>query len=322
MAGVLMEIPDLDDVRTFVTIGQEGTLTAAARELKLPTSTVSRSLTRLERHLDVLLVQRSPRGLVMTDFGKEYLQTCRRALRTLRDGSELLESHRERPRGLIKVACPITMARSIFAPLLKEFLKRYPDLRIEIEPYASGWDQEPREDVDVFFKVRAPRDSIRRVRPYPGTKRGLFASPDYIAACGNPATPDELVSHTCIGSGTWRLSRGSKAAAPNIVFRVVATDPALHLELAVNGFGIAILPLWMAKGANVRNRLVPVLPLWSPEPITLCALFSGPARLTPKVQVLLDFLGEYIGTDRDPRLHKLRAKGLFTDPKLEATSGP
>ncbi len=317
-----MEIPDLNDVRTFIAIGQEGTLTAAARELKIPTSTVSRALTRLEKHLDVLLAQRSPRGLVMTDFGKEYLQTCRRAMRTLRDGSELLESRRERPIGLIKIACPITMERLIFAPLLKEFLGRYPDLRVEIEPYASGWDQEPREDVDVFFKVRAPRDSIRRVRPYPGTKRGLFASSDYIAAQGNPVTPDELVAHTCIGSGTWKLSRGSKVAAPNIVFRVVLSDPGVHLDLALSGVGIAILPLYMGKHPNTRNKLVPILPHWSPEPITLCALFSGPARMTPKVQVLLDFLGEYIGTDRDPRLHHLPAKGLFTDSKLGATSGP
>ena len=317
-----MDIPDLNDVRTFVAIGREGTLTAAARELGLPTSTVSRALTRLEKHLDVLLVQRSPRGLVLTDFGKEYLQTCRRALRTLRDGSELLESHRERPSGLIKVACPITMARSIFAPLLKEFLERYPELRIEIEPYSSAWDQEPREDVDVFFKVRAPRDSVRRVRPYPGTKRGLFASPDYIAACGEPVAPDELVAHTCIGSGTWKLSRGSKVATPNIVFRVVVSDPIVHQDLVLGGLGIAILPLYVAKRPDMRSRLLQILPLWSTEPITLCALFSGPARLSPKVQVLLDFLGEYVGTDRDPRLHSVPAKGLFTDPKLEATSGP
>ena len=317
-----MDIPDLNDVRTFVAIGREGTLTAAARELSLPTSTVSRALTRLEKHLDVLLVQRSPRGLVLTDFGKEYLQTCRRALRTLRDGSELLESHRERPSGLIKVACPITMARSIFAPLLKEFLGRYSELRVEIEPYASDWDQEPREDVDVFFKVRAPRDSMRRVRPYPGTKRGLFASPDYIAVWGNPVNPEELGAHTCIGSGTWKLSRGEKVATPNIVFRVVVSDPIVHQDLALGGLGIATLPLYVAKRPDMRNRLIQILPLWSPEPITLCALFSGPARLSPKVQVLLDFLGEYVGTDRDPRLHNVPPKGLFTDPKLEATSGP
>jgi len=317
-----VEIPDLNDVRTFVLIAQAGTLTAAARELNLPTSTVSRSLTRLEQHLDVLLVQRSPRGLVLTDFGKEYLQTCRRALRTLRDGGELLESRRERPSGLIKVACPVTMARNIFAPLLKKFFERYPDLRVEIEPYASGWDQEPREDVDVFFKLRAPRDSLRRVRPYPGTKRGLFASPDYLSAFGTPATPDELLSHTCIGSGIWKLSRGSKLVAPNIVFRVVTSDPLVHLKLATSGLGIASLPLYMAKRPDTRHQLVPVLPLWSPEPITLCALFSGSARLTPKVQVLLDFLGEYIGTNQDPRLQQMPAKGFFTDPTLAATSGP
>jgi LysR family transcriptional activator of dmlA len=317
-----MEVPDLNDVRIFVAIGHEGTLTAAARELHLPTSTLSRALTRLEKHLDILLVQRSSRGLVITDFGKEYLQICRRALRTLKDGSELLESHRERPRGLIKVACPITMARSIFAPLLKEFLERYPDLRVEIEPYASGWDQEPREDVDVFFKVRAPRDSIRRARPYPGTKRGLYASPDYIAARGNPTTPDALVSHACVGSGTWKLRRGSKMAAPNIAFKVIVSDPVVHLDLALSGLGVAILPVYMAKRLGMRNRLMPVLPLWSPEPITLCALFSGAARLTPKVQALLDFLGEYIGTDRDPRLNRVPARGLFTEPKLQATSEP
>ena len=317
-----MEIPDLNDVRTFVLIAQAGTLTAAARELNLPTSTVSRSLTRLEQHLEVLLVQRSPRGLVLTDFGKEYLQTCRRALRTLRDGGELLESRRQRPSGLIKVACPVTMARNIFAPLLKTFFERYPDLRVEIEPYASGWDQEPREDVDVFFKLRAPRDSLRRVRPYPGTKRGLFASPNYLSAFGTPPTPDELPSHTCIGSGVWKLSRGSKLAAPNIVFRVVTSDPLVHLKLATSGLGIANLPLYMAKRPDTRNRLVPVLPLWSPEPITLCALFSGSARLTPKVQVLLDFLGEYIGTNQDPRLQQMPAKGFFTDPTIAATSGP
>jgi LysR family transcriptional regulator, transcriptional activator for dmlA len=68
--------------------------------------------------------------------------------------------------------------------------------------------------------------------------------------------------------------------------------------------------------------LLPVLPLWNPEPITLCALFSGAARLTLKVQVLLNFLGEYVGTDRDPRLHRLPAKGLFTTRSLRQHLGP
>jgi LysR family transcriptional regulator, transcriptional activator for dmlA len=313
---------DLNDVRAFVAIAQAGTLTAAGKEMQLPASTMSRALTRLEKHLGILLMQRSPRGLALTDSGKEYLQSCRRAMQTLRHGRDLLEGHRSSPSGLIKVVCPVTMARDVFGPLLKEFLGRYPDLRVEIEPYAARWDQEPREDADVFFKLLAPKDSLRRVRPYPGTVRGLFASPDYIQTSGSPAAPDDLTAHTCVGSGAWKLSRGKKLATPNIMFRVVTSDPTVALKLAVSGLGVAILPLWMAKDPDVRNDLTPVLPQWTPEPITLCALFSGPSRLTPKVQVLLDFLGEYIGTDRDPRLTQDPAKGYFTDRMLAPTSGP
>jgi LysR family transcriptional activator of dmlA len=313
---------DLNDVRTFVAVAQAGTLTAAAKELQLPPSTVSRALTRLEQHLGVLLVRRSPRGLVLTDSGNSYLQSCRRALWTLRHGSELLQHRRSKPNGLIKVACPITMARDLLAPLLKEFLGRYPDLRIEIEAYASSYDQEPREDVDVFFKLRAPKDSLRHVRLYPGTARGLFASPGYVRASSKPAAPSDLAGHSCIGSGVWRLSRGQKNVTPNILFRVVSSEPAVALKLALSGFGIAILPLWMTTHACVRKRLMPILPQLTPEPITLCALFFGPARLTPKVQVLLDFLAEYIGTDQDPRLVKDPAKGYFTDRTLAPTLGP
>ena len=313
---------DLNDVRTFVAVSQAGTLTAAAKELRLPTSTVSRALTRLEKHLGVLLVQRSPRGLVLTDSGKEYLQSCRRALQTLRQGSALLESRRSSPAGLIKVACPVTMARNVFAPLLKEFLGRYPDLRMEIEPYSASWDQEPREDVDVFFKLRAPKDSLRRVRPYPGTARGLFASPNYIQVSGGPATPDDLAAHCCIGSGVWKLTRGKTTVTPDIRFRVVSSDPAVALKLATSGLGVAILPLWLANRPDVRGALTPVLARWIPEPITLCALFFSPSRLTPKVQALLDFLDEYLETDLDPRLEGNSAKGHFTDRKLAPTSGP
>jgi LysR family transcriptional activator of dmlA len=103
---------------------------------------------------------------------------------------------------------------------------------------------------------------------------------------------------------------------------VVSGDPTVGLKLAISGFGIAMLPLWMAKSPEVCDGLTPVLPHWTPEPITLCALFSGLSRLTPKVQVFLDFLDEYLGTDQDPRLRQGPAKGYFTDRMLAPISGP
>ncbi len=315
-----MKLPDLNDVRFLVAAAQAGTLSAAGRELRVPPSTVSRALTRLEKHLGVLLLQRTSKGLTLTDAGKDYLQTCRRALRTLKEGGELLTEQRSQPRGLLKIVCPVTMARDVLAPLQPEFLSRYPGLRVEIESYSSGFDQEPREDVDVFFKLRAPKDSVRRIRPYPSTARGLFASHAYVERSGMPRKPDDLPAHTCVGSGTWKLTRGQQLGAPSIAFRVVTSDPNVNLTLALQGFGICILPLWMAGWPEAREKLVPILPQWKLEPLTLCALFSGQSRLTPKVQVLLDFLAEYIGTRRDPRLRQPWSSTYFIQPSTLATT--
>ena len=75
----------------------------------------------------------------------------------------------------------MTMARDAIAPLLSKFIEAFPELRVELETYSSAFDQEPKEDIDVFFKVRSPRDSSRRIRSYPGVVRGLFASSRYVA---------------------------------------------------------------------------------------------------------------------------------------------
>src|SRR5207253_10700287 len=100
---------DLDGIRIFVAAAEAGTFSAAAAHLQLPASMISRSLTRLEKHLDLLLMRRSQRGLTLTDAGKEYLVSCKRALRLLREGRELLDKHRTSPSGLLRIACPITM---------------------------------------------------------------------------------------------------------------------------------------------------------------------------------------------------------------------
>ena len=306
---------NLDDIGIFVAAAEAETLSAAAARLHVPASTISRSLTRLEKNLDLLLVRRSQRGLALTDAGKEYLLSCKRALRTLREGRELLDEHRGRPAGLLRVACPVTMARDAIAPLLSRFIKTFPDLSVELETYSSAFDQEPKEDIDVFFKVRAPRDSSRRVRSYPGVARGLFASRRYVQSAGIPAEPPDLTSHRCIGSGRWTLSNGGKTVTPDVAPRVVTDDPLVHRQLVLDDAGIAILPLYIALDPAVAKRLVSVLAEWHPKPVVPCALYSDSSRLTPKVKVFLDFIQKYLGTDLDPRLRGAKARDCFTDGK-------
>jgi hypothetical protein len=110
--------PDLNDVTAFVAAAKSVTLSGAARDMGLPTSTVSGALTRLEEHVGILLIRRSQRGLGLTDAGKEYLTSCGRALRSLLEGSELVERQRVNPSGLLRVAAPVCFAKNTLAPLL------------------------------------------------------------------------------------------------------------------------------------------------------------------------------------------------------------
>jgi LysR family transcriptional regulator, transcriptional activator for dmlA len=317
-------LQDLNDIRTFVAVAEAGTLSGAAGDLHLPTSTVSRSLTRLEKRIGLLLVQRSQKGLALTDVGREYLLSCKRALRKLREGDDVLEMHRANPGGVLRVECPVTMARDVLAPLLGQFVDANPKLRVTIDVYSSGYNLEPKEEIDVFFKIRSPKDSSRRLRLYPSTLRGLFASSRYVSKFGSPTNPAELSAHRCIGASSeqqfysWTLCKGKRVTTPDVTLQVMSSDPAVCRQLALDGVGITMLPIWMAKHPDVATALVPVLPLWKPEPISLCALYTGSSRLTPKIKVFLDFLEVYIGTDRDPRLHGNAASVCFSDVKSHA----
>ncbi len=308
---------DLNDVRIFVIAARTATFSGAARELELPTSTVSRSITRLERYLGLLLVQRGQRGVVLTDAGTEYLGSCKQALQTLKDGGELLEGHRVHPAGLLRVACPITMARAFLAPILLSFLNSHSELQVEIYPYCSGFDKEPNENVDVHFKVREPNDSRRRVRHYPATKLALYASRRYVSEFGVVKEPEDLQAHRCIGDGSeslwakWKLTKGKRSVILDLSFQVMATDPEVHRKLALGGAGVTMLPIWMAKDPAFGSELVPVLPGWRPDSLPLCALYSGTSTMTPKVKAFLDFVSGYLGTDKDPRAAGCSANDCF-----------
>jgi len=307
----MRKVSGLNDVHIFVAVSDARTLRAAAEILQVPTSTVSRSLTRLEKSLNLLLVRRTQRGIVLTDAGKQYLHSCKRALRILREGIDALNDQRAKPTGVIRIACPITTARSLIAPILSKFSFEYPDLRVELEEYSSGWDQQPKEDVDIFFKILAPRDSSRKLRRYPASLRRLFAARSYLESAGTPKDPAELASHRCIGWDVWKFSRDEKVVVPDVKFQITTNDPGVALQLALDGAGVAILPVWMAYDPAVKKRLVPVLPKWNLPTITFSALYPETLNLTPKIKVFLDFVEAYIGTKEDPRLHGVKVSECF-----------
>jgi len=248
---------------------------------------------------------------VLTDAGIDYLESCRHALRALSDGNEQLDRHRLNPTGVIRIACPGTMIRHLLTPMMGKLVNAFPNLKIDLQDYVPTHVPLPRLDVDIIFMVSPPNDSSRMIRSYPCAKRGLFASGEYLRECGHPKGPLGLVNHRCIGINRWELTNDQTTMIPPVVFHVTTGDPVVSRQLAMDGIGIVVLPLWMAKGPASRDVLVQVLPGWAPSPIPLVALYCSPNALTPKIKKVLDFLSEYIGTDKDPRLEHTTASECF-----------
>jgi len=311
---------DANDIVMFVAAAEAGTLSGAAKELGVPTSTVSRSLTRLEQSLQMLLINRSSKGFVLTDAGTEYLEACRRSLRALSDGNEQLDKHRLNPTGMIRIACPGTMARHLLTPMVGKLVSAFPNLKIDLQDYIPTHVPLPRLDVDIIFLVSPPNDSSRMIRSYPCAKRGLFATREYLREYGLPKSPLELANHRCVGINRWELTNDQTTLIPPVTFHVTTGDPVISRQLAMDGVGITVLPLWIAKAPALRDILIHVLPDWVPSPIPLVALYSSPNALTPKIKKVLDFLSEYIGTDKDPRLDHTTASECFTTPGSQADS--
>lgn len=186
-----------------------------------------------------------------------------------------------------------------------------------MDTYASGQDYSPADDIDILFKVRRPRDSARRMRTYPGHAMGIFESVEYTADHGEPTKPQDLDHHSCIGHGSWKLTKGQQAELLQPSFLVTTRDPHIHLTLVMTGVGVGTLPLWLAYRPDVRDRIRPLLTEWSLEPLVMCALFFGPLNQSPKVQAMLDFMAEYIGTPQDPRLRDNWSKELFPTTTLD-----
>jgi DNA-binding transcriptional LysR family regulator len=309
---------DANDIVMFVAAAEAGTLSGAAKELGVPTSTVSRSLTRLEQSLQMLLINRSSKGFVLTDAGTEYLEACRHSLRALSDGNEQLDRHRLNPTGIIRIACPGTMVRHLLTPMMGKLVNAFPNLKIDLQDYVPTHVPLPRLDVDIIFVVSPPNDSSRMIRSYPSAMRGRFAREEYLRECGHPKSPLELVNHRCIGINRWELTNDQTTMIPPMGFHVTTGDPVVSRQLAMDGIGIVVLPLWMAKAPAMRDILVHVLPGWAPSPIPLAALYCSPNALTPKIKNVLDFFSEYIGTDKDPRLDHTSASECFITSRSQA----
>ena len=279
---------------------------AAARALGVPKAAVSRAVADLEATLGVRVLNRTTRRLSLTEAGK---QLAERAAHILAEG-ELAESegiaNAAAPRGHIRLAAPMSFGVLRIAPILPEFLERYPEVSIDLHLSDAHVDQIG-EGYDAAIRIAALPDSSLVARTLALMPRYLVASPRYLETYGRPSHPLRLTEHRCIGyasatGDTWHFSHAhgdTASVRPTGPLRVNNGDAMM--PLLVGGSGLAILPEFFLREALDDGRLEIVLPDWKVSGGAVHWVTPPGGRRPKRVEVLGDFLTEKLSGRRSKR---------------------
>lgn len=297
-----IESTDLNELRCFAIVSQTRSFTAAAKRLHLPKSSVSRSIRRLESRLGVLLLQRTTRTVTLTEPGQLYLERCQRVMDEIEQADLAVGALLATPHGKLRVGAPAQFVRTILAPMLGDFLARYPRLDLDLQ-LLRGDERLEDGGFDLIIRAGKLEDSSMQFSPLLQIPLGIYASPSYFKKHAEPHAPFALRDHVCVANScnryadaglftTWHLRRGAETADVRLHVRAAVPDPAMNHELALSGVGVAILAQWMVRRDLEKNRLVRLLPEWEPQPVQLNALYPTRLSSSPKVRALLEFVRE------------------------------
>lgn len=288
---------DLNDIRVFLEVVDQGSFTAAGKKLGLPTSTVSRRIGRLEAQLGARLLQRTTRKLSVTDAGRIYYQHSERALLALDEAKQAVTQMQATPKGSVRMTAPVEFQPLV--PVLADFLKRYPEVRVSLELSNRHVDV-IKEGFDLAIRAGELRDSSLVAKQLATAHFVLVASPDYLKQHGTPTKIEELRDHDCIlgiangSQSTWRLCSKNKTVSIPVSGRMSLNHLGAALLAAEKGLGIAHLPRMRCGRSLKEGRVVELLPNSCPTMGKVSAVYPSREFMSPAVRALIDHLVEHL----------------------------
>jgi DNA-binding transcriptional LysR family regulator len=284
----------LDDLALFVGIVDAGSLAAAARAAELPKSTVSRRLMAMEDRLNVRLLQRSTRKLSLTDAGRQLYERCRPLVSEAQAAEEELLAQPGEPHGLLRLTASGAFGRLFVAPLLGEFLARYPRVRGELLLLDRSVNL-IEEGFDLAIRMGKLQDSGLIARKLADIERMLCAAPRYLARAGGIARLEDLAQHdrlTTVTGNSWTFEASPRALAALGPGRMVSNHLEVLHAAALQGCGIAMLPRFMVLDDLAAGRLVSVLPNTPPTAGAAHVLWPTQRGVPTRARSFVDFMVE------------------------------
>jgi DNA-binding transcriptional LysR family regulator len=305
---------DLDDLALFSRVVELGSFAALARELGVPTSTVSRAVARLEAEMQVRLLHRTTRTLRTTTEGAALFARVQPALTTLRTALRDAATSESEPRGPLRITAPTDLGATLVADVLCEFCAAFPGVSVEVSLTQRVVDL-VREGFDLALRAGPLRDSSLVARRVGTLTAQLFASPRYVERRGTPRSLAELREHELVlfrgqsGIANWKLGRGARESVSFEAHGRIAGDDFLFVrEAVIAGAGIGLMPRLICARAIEEGDLLQVLEPWAAQGSSLAVVYPSSRHVPAKVTAFRDFvLRQFPQTAREsPRRTKAR----------------
>ncbi len=286
------------DLSFFATLISAGSLGATSRELGITPAAVSKRLGMIEQRLNMTLVNRTTRRMSLTPEGEIYLDYARRILGEIDDMEHVLAGAASTPSGLLRINATLGFGRAHVAPLLSEFVKRYPrveaQLQLSVNP-PSGMD----DAYDICFRFGLPPESRSIARFIAKNRRILCASPSYLKQHGEPKSPEELAGHNCIGIrqgdeayGIWRFTEAKQKSAPAVSVQIrgnlTSNDGEIAVNWALDGQGVVMRSEWDVARHLQTGALVQILPGFATADADIYAVYPERHKSSLRVRALIE----------------------------------
>ncbi|TAF54992.1 MAG: LysR family transcriptional regulator [Oscillatoriales cyanobacterium] len=287
----------LEQMRAFTQVVTSGGFAAAARELGVSRSAVSKLVIALENHLGVQLLHRSTRVVSPTEMGLAFYERCVEMLTNWEEAERSVRQFHAEPKGTLRINAPMTFGAMHLAPAIADFMAQYPDLRVQltlndrfIDPIEEGFD--------VTVRIAEPQPtSVLLVQPLGSAARLLCASPAYLSRHGTPTHPQDLRDHSCLYYGhiassrtVWTLTGADGEHTVAVQGSLCSNNGEALMHGAIRGLGIALLPRFIIDRAIEAGALTIVLPDYRSPDLAIEVLYPVSRHLSTKIRLLVDFL--------------------------------
>jgi DNA-binding transcriptional LysR family regulator len=287
---------DLNSLQIFLAVVEKASFTAAARQLALPKATVSYKVSELEKQLGVRLLNRSTRAVTTTPEGKEFAERCSPLLQNIIEAGEWISQSSKAPKGLLRIKAPTTYTQWAIAPVLPQFLKAYPQVKIMMTVVDDQRTDIVQQGIDLVISVGPNHDSSLIRFALGHSTRRLYASRAYLESAPRIVKLEDLQNHPCLICSQashgyfWTLTSKTRTGKVPVSGPIVSTDYAPIVESARQGLGVALLPERICKADVKQKVLIPVLTDWVCSNPEFNALIPSNRLLTPKVKAFIEFL--------------------------------